>query len=669
MTYTATYSPDDNKLRLYASGRLPSDLYARVKAAGFKWAPKQDLFVAPMWTPQREDLLLELADDIDDEDKSLTDRAQERAERFDDYSDKRASDAESARKAVSAIADNIPLGQPILVGHHSERHARRDAENIENGMRRAVKMWETSKYWEDRARGAIRHAKYKERPDVRARRIKTIEADLRKLDRADKTMAATLKVWAFVDMPEKWKPREDGSQFTREERAENIAGRLHCTVKHEGARYWTAYDVLRLPAEERYKDAPVMTVDEVMAAVRASEERAAEIRKRWRAHYENRLTYERAMLADAGGTIADQVKPEKGGACKCWASPRGGWSLIKKVNRISVTVLDNWGNGGRDFTRTIPFDKLAALMSLAQVDEARAAGRIVGEDARGFGLLSEAQKPQPAPRPKEGEAFEAMRESLRSGAQVITAPQLFPTPNDLAARMVELADIQPGQRVLEPSAGTGALIGAMGGRMFGQHPNRPDERIGALFAVEVNAKLCERLRAEFPLTAVHCGDFLQWGNTAAPSFDRIVMNPPFENAADIKHIQHALAVLKPGGLLVAICANGPRQRDALQPIAREWIDLQPGTFKEQGTGVNTALVLIDKEPSDSTPQDDGELALAEQTKEALAQKARQAKRGKVEQRAAALLDRDVCILSAPAGTTPPRELKPQPIVQLGLPLA
>jgi hypothetical protein len=39
---SATYSPEDNKLRLYASMRLSRELYDRVKAAGFKWAPKQD---------------------------------------------------------------------------------------------------------------------------------------------------------------------------------------------------------------------------------------------------------------------------------------------------------------------------------------------------------------------------------------------------------------------------------------------------------------------------------------------------------------------------------------------------------------------------------------------------------------------------------------------------
>jgi hypothetical protein len=48
MSYTANYSPEDNKLRLYSTTRLDSETYARVKAAGFIWAPKKDLFVAPM---------------------------------------------------------------------------------------------------------------------------------------------------------------------------------------------------------------------------------------------------------------------------------------------------------------------------------------------------------------------------------------------------------------------------------------------------------------------------------------------------------------------------------------------------------------------------------------------------------------------------------------------
>src|SRR5882757_1787919 len=133
MHYTATYSPDDNKLRIYGP-QFDEETYAPIKALGFKWAPKQELWVAPMWTPSREDIAIELAGELDDEDKTLVDRAEERSERFEQYSDNRMADAERARKTVAAIADNIPFGQPILVGHHSEKHARRNAKKIENGM-------------------------------------------------------------------------------------------------------------------------------------------------------------------------------------------------------------------------------------------------------------------------------------------------------------------------------------------------------------------------------------------------------------------------------------------------------------------------------------------------------------------------------------------------------
>ena len=177
--YTATYSAEDNKLRLYTVRRLDRETYDRVHAAGFAWAPKQELFVAPKWTPEREDLLLELAGDIDDEETPLADRAAERAERFEVYSDKRGDEAESARAYVERIAGGIPMGQPILVGHHSERHARRDAKRIENGMRAAVRLHETSAYWEHRATRVTRHAAYKADPGLRARRIKVLEAEER----------------------------------------------------------------------------------------------------------------------------------------------------------------------------------------------------------------------------------------------------------------------------------------------------------------------------------------------------------------------------------------------------------------------------------------------------------------------------------------------------------
>ena len=60
-------------------------------------------------------------------------------------------------------------------------------------MCRAVKMWDTSEYRIDRAAGALRHAKYKELPTVRSRRIKGIEADKRKQERSKDEAAKWLK--------------------------------------------------------------------------------------------------------------------------------------------------------------------------------------------------------------------------------------------------------------------------------------------------------------------------------------------------------------------------------------------------------------------------------------------------------------------------------------------
>jgi hypothetical protein len=181
-------------------------------------------------------------------------------------------------------------------------------------------------------------------------------------------------------------------------------------------------------------------------------ERTIERAERWIAHLENRLAYERAMLGESGGIATDKVKPEKGGACKCWASPGHGrgWSIIQKVNR--------------------------------------------------------------------------------------------------------------------------AL------------PDTP------IVAVEINGQLAEALQRRFTGAEVHRGDFLSM-NGELGTFDRIVMNPPFDHGSDLEHIRRAFAKLKTGGRLVAICANGPRQVEELGEISTSWETLPSGWCP--GTGVNAAIVVLD----------------------------------------------------------------------------
>lgn len=657
--HTATYSPDDNKLRLYPGYRLSAEEYNRVKVAGFKWAPKQELFVAPMWTPGREDLLIEMCGEIGDEDTSLLDRAEERADRFEDYSDKRQKEAESARARVSSIADNIPLGQPILIGHHSERHARKHAEQIENGMRKAVKAWETSQYWEYRAAGAIAHAKHKERPDVRARRIKTIEAEKRKTERnkaeAEKWLGAwskdgltfdeavNISNYCWLDLPRKEGDRPD---FDQEPSA--------------NAALTNAYPNLYAPR----------TVAEVVEVAKRRYPPTVAHCARWIAHYENRLIYERAMLAEQGGTAADKFNLEIGGRVLV----RGEWTTIVRINKSggqisSVTtnaryvsvrgveeIKDYQAPDATEAAKVKAATKLAPLCNYAGENFpsiTQAEWDKIAKDYKGtrnidasngierhrvritMGLYTSAKTSQdwnkrhsyypvfisdaktktpakiegdiaaevpkiPAPervtpqtvyKAPEPNEFDALRDQLKQGVQVVIAPQLFPTPPDLAARMVDLAAIQVGQRVLEPSAGTGRLLDALPGVTPFPGPNR--QTAVEVVAVERNHSLAERVKASGLAGDVVCADFLECGGELG-SFDRVLMNPPFENAADIKHIQHAISMLKPGGILVAICARAPRQERVLKPLAEDsggiWEELPPDTFKDSGTNVNTVLL-------------------------------------------------------------------------------
>lgn len=69
---------------------------------------------------------------------SYRDRRLARAERLRDWADKRETKSAAAFRTAKTIADGIPLGQPILVGHHSERHARRDQDRIHNGMAKGI---------------------------------------------------------------------------------------------------------------------------------------------------------------------------------------------------------------------------------------------------------------------------------------------------------------------------------------------------------------------------------------------------------------------------------------------------------------------------------------------------------------------------------------------------
>lgn len=64
-------------------------------------------------------------------------------------SEKCSAEFETARK----ITENIPFGQPILVGHHSERMHRRDIERSASHMDKGCAEYRKAEYHEEKARG------------------------------------------------------------------------------------------------------------------------------------------------------------------------------------------------------------------------------------------------------------------------------------------------------------------------------------------------------------------------------------------------------------------------------------------------------------------------------------------------------------------------------------
>lgn len=578
----ATYSPQDNKLRLYAATRLPAEVYARVKAAGFQWAPKQDLFYAPAWTPEREDFLLELCGEIGDESTSREDRAAERAERFEVYQAKRAADADRAHAAVDAIAQRFEGGQPILVGHHSEKRARKDAERIENGMRKAVNLWRTSEYWKGRAAGSLRDAAYKERPGVRARRIKGLEADERKQRRERERAQLSRKLWATMHDDAKHQKRDGSGPGTFAERARWYAGNTNTTG-------WGTYSALcdgKITPEEAQRQA-IETADRIEASA-----------DRWLEHLGHRLEYERAMLEADGATalLAPKARPKllplcnyraPGGVTGVRSRYRGGVETREQVEMTAAEYARingdykatcDVGNSHRVRSAVVRGSLVCVFLTDSKVHERPAD---VDPKPRALPPVPEPRAPEPV-NPQE-EKFQAIAESLRAGVKVVSAPQLFPTPPELAERMAARAELWPGARVLEPSAGTGRLIRAIYA-----------EAAAEVVAVEVNPELAEMLRKGDGRIDVREADFLAC-NGDLGTFDRVVMNPPFTGGSDIRHVLHARKFLRPGGLLVALCAAGPRQEAALQPLADSWEVLPEGSFKAEGAGVRVALLTMGPE--------------------------------------------------------------------------
>lgn len=172
--------------------------------------------------------------------------------------------------------------------------------------------------------------------------------------------------------------------------------------------------------------------------------------------------------------------------------------------------------------------------------------------------------------------------------------QFYQTPDWLAEKMVNMAGIKCGDKVLEPSAGLGAIakyIKLKTNNLSLIEPNKDNVHRLRKMGFSVNHTTLE----QFYKRKMRC--------QVLRKYDKIIMNPPFSNERDINHIRLAYDLLGNGGKIVAIMAENSLyyNRESTREFNRwlvkvnaQVIPLPKNTFKESGTLVDVVMAIINK---------------------------------------------------------------------------
>ncbi|MFI6372437.1 DUF3560 domain-containing protein [Streptomyces sp. NPDC050546] len=178
--------------------------YGRTQRQPFRWSRNLDCWYLPhsrdhaTYTPSLELLAQRLRDagfqvtlTIDNADRRSFSEAEEereekaegRAERFSGYAASAAQNSEAAWKKSHDISVRFASGQPILIGHHSERRARRDHARMDNAMRKSIDERDRADQWTGRAQAAANYEQFRKNPGRTLRRLDKLRADLRAVEK------------------------------------------------------------------------------------------------------------------------------------------------------------------------------------------------------------------------------------------------------------------------------------------------------------------------------------------------------------------------------------------------------------------------------------------------------------------------------------------------------
>lgn len=187
---------------VYGTERGDTEAVSALKANGFRWSRNLGAWFLPRtWGESTrvrrvKALAATLGDRVtveygdlgktmsaDERVAARLDRASERADRLDAQADKLAAEAAQTYGRSRELVEHIPFGQPILVGHHSERGHRRALDRSWNLMGKSVEADRAAEDAARRADGARQDAATYDNPVRVGRRLERNEAELRRLER------------------------------------------------------------------------------------------------------------------------------------------------------------------------------------------------------------------------------------------------------------------------------------------------------------------------------------------------------------------------------------------------------------------------------------------------------------------------------------------------------
>jgi len=110
-------------------------------------------------------------------------RIEQRQDALTAKAERKQAESDAHHAKVDGIVSQIPFGQPILVGHHSEARARRDQQRVWDGMDKACAVDKEATETEYKAKASVRHQAHRESGPATMRRLERLHTEQRDITR------------------------------------------------------------------------------------------------------------------------------------------------------------------------------------------------------------------------------------------------------------------------------------------------------------------------------------------------------------------------------------------------------------------------------------------------------------------------------------------------------